>query len=515
MSEQLRAVDIARRLVTALLAQEVTDAVISPGSRSGPLALALHAADDQGLIRLHVRVDEREAGFLALGLAKASGRLTPVVTTSGTAVANLHPALLEALHSRIPVLAITADRPARLRGTGANQTTTQPGMFPGVTQTDRITGLAGAVRETRGPIHLNIELDEPLVESVSWDFPQNSWSMSWPESGVVHTIDDGPRTIVVAGDDADPGLAAVAKQAGWPIIAEPSSGLRGAPTSIACGRVVLGSRMIERIERIVSAGHPTLSRPVTNLLTRTNLPIVHVGDASTFPGVAGANVTFADHVAVRSPSPDPEWLRSWIQAGDRIQNALLDAEQLTVARDVWEAAGRGLLVLGSSNVIRDVDLVAPVRTPAPRVLANRGLAGIDGTISTAVGAALGHYGRAIALMGDLTFLHGANGLLMGPIEPCPDLTIVVLNDDGGGIFHTLEQGAPEYATAFERVFGTPTRTAIDALCAAHGVRHRLVEVDQLSAYLSRAPVGLEVLEVRVPRAGRRALQSVVSGLAAV
>ncbi|MBC9227342.1 2-succinyl-5-enolpyruvyl-6-hydroxy-3-cyclohexene-1-carboxylic-acid synthase [Aeromicrobium sp. 636] len=508
-----RAVEVARRLVAALLAQEVTEAVLSPGSRSGPLALALYAADEQGLIRLHVRVDEREAGYLALGLAKASGRLTPVITTSGTAVANLHPALLEALHAGVPLLAVTADRPARLRGTGANQTTIQPGMFPGITFTDRITGLAGAVREG-GPVHLNVELDEPLVESVSWQFPQNSWSMSAPVSGRTQVLESGPRTVLVAGDGADPALAAVAQQAGWPILAEPSSGLRSAPTSIACGRIVLGGRLIERIERIVSAGHPTLSRPVTNLLTRTNLPTVHVGDASTFPGVPGANVTFADRISVRG-SGDESWVRSWIQAGDRIENALLHAEQFVVAKAVWEAATPGLLVLGSSNPIRDVDLVAPVRVPGPRVLANRGLAGIDGTVSTAIGAALTSYGRAIALMGDLTFLHGANGLLMGPIEPRPDLTIVVLNDDGGGIFHTLEQGSPEYSSAFERVFGTPTRTKIDALCAAHGIKHRLVQASQLEGYLSRTPVGIEVLEVQVTRAGRRALQSVVSGLAAV
>lgn len=509
-----RAVDIARRLVTAMLAQQVADAVISPGSRSGPIALALHAADEQGLIRLHVRVDEREAGYLALGLAKASGRLVPVVTTSGTAVANLHPAMLEALHSRVPVLAVTADRPARLRGTGANQTTVQPGIFPGVTYTERITALPGAVREG-GPIHLNVELDEPLVETVSWDFPQNSWSMNAPSAGRVQTIEGGKRTLVIAGDGADPAMASVAQEAGWPILAEPSSGLRAAPTAVACGRVVLGSRLMERIERIVSSGHPTLSRPVTNLLTRTNLPTIHVGDASTFPGVPGNNVSFADSLVYRGGAPDREWLTSWLQAGDRIENALLDAEQLQVAKAVWNAAGTGLLVLGSSNAIRDVDLVAPVRVKGPRVLANRGLAGIDGTVSTAIGASLGHYGRAIALMGDLTFLHGANGLLMGPIEPRPNLSIVVLNDDGGGIFHTLEQGAPEYSGAFERVFGTPTRTSIDALCAAHGVRHHLVEAAQLESRLSRAPVGIEVYEVQVVRAGRRALQSVVSGLAAV
>src|SRR5690606_4150195 len=195
-----RPVEIARRLVTALLAQEVTDAVLSPGSRSGPLALALHAADEQGLIRLHVRVDEREAGFLALGLAKASGRLTPVLTTSGTAVANLHPAMLEALHSDIPVLAITADRPARLRGTGANRPTGQPGIFPGTWQTDWITGLAGAVLENGGPIHLTVECDEPLVESTEWDFPENAWKMSRPASGRFHAVEGGSRTIVIAGD---------------------------------------------------------------------------------------------------------------------------------------------------------------------------------------------------------------------------------------------------------------------------------------------------------------------------
>ncbi len=161
----------------ASLACQVTDAVLSPGSRSGPLALALAAADEQGLIRLHVRVDEREAGFLALGLAKASRRLVPVVTTSGTAVANLHPAMLEAQHADVPVLAVTADRPARLRGTGANQTTDQREIFPGVPlhragQTQIVTAAAA---------HLNLELDEPLVEPIDWDFPSHRLDPVTPE----------------------------------------------------------------------------------------------------------------------------------------------------------------------------------------------------------------------------------------------------------------------------------------------------------------------------------------------
>ncbi len=510
---QQQSVDIARQLVMALLAQDVADAVLSPGSRSGPLALALHAADEQGLLRLHVRVDEREAGFLALGLAKASGRVVPVVTTSGTAVANLHPAMLEALHSQVPLLAITADRPARLRGTGANQTTVQPGIFPGVEFADRVSAMAGAVR-LGGPVHLNLEFDEPLIEPVRWDFPQKAWTMTPQQTHLSHEVSTKLRTIVIAGDDADPTIAGVARAAGWPIIAEPSSGLRAAATAIACGQIVADGPLADRIEQIVCTGHPTLSRPVLKLLSRTDIEIIHVGTPGTFPAAAGANVQFVSAVRA-SGRGDDTWLRSWLEIGDRTAAALQPAEPLEVARTVWEAAATGLLFVGSSNSIRDLNLVAPVREAGPRVLANRGLAGIDGTVSSAVGAALTTWGRSFALLGDLTFLHGANALLIGPAEPRPDLTIVVLNDDGGGIFHTLEQGAPEYGHAFERVFGTPTGTSIKSLCEAHGVLHREVEVTELAQALEKSPSQIEVVEVKVSRAGRRSLQSVVSGLGGV
>ncbi len=512
MNEE-NAVGIARRLVMALLANEVTDAVLSPGSRSGPLALALHAADEQGLIRLHVRVDEREAAFLALGLAKSSGRVVPVVTTSGTAVANLHPAMLEALHSHLPLLAVTADRPERLRGTGANQTTIQPGIFGGVEFTDRISSLTGLVRNG-GPVHLNLELDEPLIEPVSWDFPQNSWSMMPQQTHLSEAVSTKLRTVVIAGDGADPTVGRIAERAGWPVIAEPSSGLRSAATAVACGQIVADGPLADRIEQIVSTGHATLARPVLRQLARTDVPIIHIGDRATFPAVAGPNVKFVPAVTAVGRG-DENWLRSWIESGDRFASALLAAEPLTVARAVWDAAGDGLLVMGSSNPIRDLNLVAPVRLAGPRVLANRGLAGIDGTVSTAIGAALTFWGRSIALMGDLTFLHGANGLLIGPAEPRPDLTIVVLNDDGGGIFHTLEQGGPEYGHAFERIFGTPTGTSIESLCAAHGITHHQVTAPELAQVLEKRPSQIEVVEVKVSRAGRRALQSVVSGLGAV
>jgi 2-succinyl-5-enolpyruvyl-6-hydroxy-3-cyclohexene-1-carboxylate synthase len=184
-----------------------------------------------------------------------------------------------------------------------------------------------------------------------------------------------------------------------------------------------------------------------------------------------------------------------------------------VAAAVWNAVrADDLLVLGSSNPVRDVDLLA--RAAPHRVLANRGLAGIDGMVSTAVGAALAHGssggGPAWALMGDLTFLHGANGLLIGPDEPRADLTIVVVSDDGGSIFSTLEQGGPEHAAAFERVFGTPTRTHLDRLCAAHDVPHERVAPAELPLALRARPTGLRVIEVPVRRDDRRAVEARIS-----
>ncbi len=522
------AVGVARRLVMGLLTHHVTDAVLAPGSRSGPLALALAAADEQGLIRLHVRVDEREAGFLALGLAKASRRLVPVVTTSGTAVANLHPAMLEALHADVPVLAVTADRPARLRGTGANQTTEQREIFPGVPFIERVKQLSG------GPAHLNLELDEPLVEPVAWQFSTGS-SARWawqPAPPVV--LESGPRTVVVAGDDARQPARILARDARWPLLAEPTSGSRNGESLVAYRQLLAHSPLADRIERVVSFGHATLTRPVTRLLARTDIPIVHVGDQSTFPVPAGSNVRFVDQaqldphqtggapvtlggVAVASADTSA-WLDDWL-AADAVAVAAIEAQldgstPYDVARAVNAAVPPGgLLLVGSSSPVRDLDLVArPYPVGEKRlVIANRGLAGIDGVLSTAIGAALARpSGRAIAYVGDLTFLHGSNGLLIGPDEPRPDLTIVVASDDGGSIFTTLEQGAPEYAATFERVFATPTGAELGSLCAGYGVGHRLVRPDELAGALRDEPSGIEVLEVPVDRTGRRDLEARIS-----
>lgn len=528
--------ELAQRLVRRLLALGVTEAVISPGSRSGPVARALCAAEEAGLLRLHVRVDEREAAFLALGMAKASGQCTPIVTTSGTAVANLHPAMLEAAHAGVELVAVTADRPGRLRGTGANQTTDQRRIFPSVHFVESIENLVPA----DGPTHLNLELDEPLTESVEWYFGLDSptrsargrcpqrWATRPPEepeqragrvvrvAGVSRPVGPGPRTVVVAGDGAGPEARRVAEAGRWPLLAEPSSGARSGLALTSPRLVLEHSGLSAEIERVISFGHATLSRSVVSLLA--NAPeTIHIGTQATFPVRAGDNVTLVDAVEVSAPD-ESAWMGRWQEADAAVTEAIaaIEDDRLAAARAVWGAvAPHETLWLGSSNPIRDVDLLAAPFAPGERrkVLANRGLAGIDGTVSSAIGAALVR-GRTLAYVGDLTFLHGSNGMLIGPGEPRPDLTIVVANDDGGGIFAGLEQGAMEFADSFERVFATPTGADLGHLCAAYGIGYMRCKAGDLGASLQAArPAGITVVEVPVERRDRREFAAAVADAA--
>lgn len=500
---------IALDLVGRLRALGCTDVVLAPGSRSGPIALVLYAAEQRGLIRLHVRLDEREAAFLALGMAKASRQHTAVVTTSGTAAANLHPALLEARHSGVRLIAVTADRPARLRGTGANQTTDQVGLFPGIRYVDAAMDLI----DEPIPQHVNLEFDEPLIQPLIGDVPQFSRPVSSPNHRGAERLTQGPRTVVVAGDDAPRSARLLAKAGRWPLLAEPSSAARRGDNALTVNRLLLEhSPLAGQIERVISFGHSTLSRQVSALLLRNDIEVVHVGGPSTFPGIPGLGVRFVNDATVDKPG-DFGWYADWHDADRRAReaiNAVLEPDDpQRVAATVWDAVPPGgLLVVGPSNPIRDLDLVAEPHPVSERrlILANRGLAGIDGVLSTAIGAALARpSSRALAYVGDLTFIHGSGGLLAGPAERRPDLTVVVASDDGGSIFASLEQGAPEYADAFERVYATPTGTSIADLCAAHGVAHHRVAAQGLGPALEQQPEGIEVLEVPLARAGRRAL----------
>ncbi|MFC6150377.1 2-succinyl-5-enolpyruvyl-6-hydroxy-3-cyclohexene-1-carboxylic-acid synthase [Mumia xiangluensis] len=555
---------LGRVLVDELVRSGVRDVVLSPGSRSAALALALHAADAHGDLRLHVRIDERSAAFLALGLAKGSHRPVAVVTTSGTAAANLHPAILEASHARVPLIAITADRPVELRGTEANQTTDQvklygdavrayvevaaPDVVPASPAAWRAavarvvaaavgrTGEGPMARPQGGPVHLNVAFREPLVPGadevggdLSAELVGRPHGAPWRRPAPVtpepaSTLPLGPRTVVVAGDDAGPAARLLAEEAGWPLLAEPTSGARNGTQPIATYRLLLGlPELADRIERVIAFGHPTLSRPITRLLSRDDVEIVGVGAA---PFSDPGNRLAATYPSVRvDGADDPSWFEQWTRADAAtlaaVEEIVLGGDTLTpwlVARAVSQAVEPGgQLVVGSSNPVRDLDLMAvPYQVGQRRMItANRGLAGIDGVVSTAIGAALGRRSgeRTLALMGDLTFLHDSNGLVIGPSEPVPDLTIVVASDNGGSIFSTLEQGDVPYAAAFERVFATPTGVSIGRLCQAMGVEHRLARTsDELQEALA-TDGGLRVVEAVIDRTDRREIDRKLRGAA--
>ncbi|PRY52100.1 2-succinyl-5-enolpyruvyl-6-hydroxy-3-cyclohexene-1-carboxylate synthase [Geodermatophilus tzadiensis] len=504
---------LARVLVDELARHGVTDAVLAPGSRSAPVALALAAAERAGVLRLHVRVDERTAAFLALGLARASGRPVPVLTTSGTAAAHLHAAVLEADASGVPLLALTADRPPELRATGANQTVEQPGLYGGAVRWAADVGVPEAGREEAqnrywrslvsravlaatgalsadpGPVHLDLPFREPLLPDGEpgeltgpWAGRPGGapWTAGSPAPVVSAPVGAGPRTLVVAGD----GPTAVgrawadgARAAGWPVVAEPSGGAWSGG-GVRGGALLLGAAGwldAHRPERVVVVGRPTLSRPVSALLADPRVRVETVAVAPRWPD-AGRTSAAVDRAAPPAGAGAGDgWAGAWREAAGRVGtavDALLDAAPgLTaarLARDVVAALPPGaLLVLGSSTPVRDVDRLAVPRGDLA-VLANRGVAGIDGTISTAIGAALVHGGPAVALLGDLTFLHDLQGLLTGEGEPRPDLTLVVPDNDGGGIFAQLEPGRPAHARDYRRVFGTPHGRDLVAVAAALG-----------------------------------------------
>ncbi|CAA9256386.1 MAG: 2-succinyl-5-enolpyruvyl-6-hydroxy-3-cyclohexene-1-carboxylic-acid synthase [uncultured Blastococcus sp.] len=552
----------ARVLVDELVRGGVTDAVLAPGSRSAPVALALAAAERDGRLRLHVRIDERTAAFLALGLAKASGRPVPVLTTSGTAAAHLHAAVLEADASGVPVLALTADRPPELRATGANQTIEQAGLYGGAVRWAADVGVPeegreaaqnrywrslvakalltarGALSGDPGPVHLNLAFREPLLPDDEAAEPAGPWvgrpgGAPWTDGGqpsLVQPLDRGPaRTLVVVGDG--PGrlgalVADLAADRGWAVVAEPSSGAWSA--SVRGGALLLGVPAWlggHRPERVLVVGRPTLSRPVSALLADPEVRVETVSatarwaDAARSTSLVGGPPSAPGRLPGEVPA-ETAWAVAWRNSAARVGaavDAALDGPSgLTaarLARDVVAALPSGaLLVLGSSTPVRDVDRLAVPRADLT-VLANRGVAGIDGTISTAIGAAAVHGGRAFALMGDLTFLHDLTGLLVGDGEPAPDLTVVVPDNDGGGIFAQLEPGADRHARDYRRVFGTPHGRDLVAVAEALGwAATRLDSAEDLSAALALG--GPRVVVVRTDQRAEAVLATELRAAAA-
>lgn len=550
----------ARVLLDELVRLGVHEIVLCPGSRSAPLAYAAHDLDAAGRARLHVRVDERSAAFLALGLAKESGRPAAVATTSGTAVANLHPAVLEAHHGAVPLLLLTADRPPELRGVGANQTTDQPGIFgehvrlaleletPSDPERQAPAWRTAAARAhaaatgaltsagLAGPVHLDLPYRDPLEPGAAADGPPLPATVSGRPGGApwvslpsttvpavtVPPVEHDPDTLVVVGElpTAAHRAAALdwASRHGAPVIGEPGPGSHDLVLPHGAQVLVAGEWVDAHLPgRVLVIGRPTLGRGIPAL---TRHPGVRVEVVT--PGEPGASGwADATHTAAavhpfaalvgdeprREPTP---FARSWLAAGERVAAALAGADDLdgpAVARIVHEALPYGsALFLGSSSVARDVHL--GIARPRPEIspVTSRGLAGIDGCVSTAVGLALARGSRpTYALLGDLTFLHDANGLLIGPDEPHPDLAIVVVDDDGGSIFGTLEYGEEELAGPMRRIFTTPTGADIETLCAAHGIPATTARTaDELAELVGRPTAGIRVIRVPVDGATRRA-----------
>ncbi|MFC7328583.1 2-succinyl-5-enolpyruvyl-6-hydroxy-3-cyclohexene-1-carboxylic-acid synthase [Marinactinospora rubrisoli] len=546
---------LARVLVDELARCGLAEAVIAPGSRSTPLALALVAHPD---IRTHVRIDERSAAFLAVGLARTARRAVALVCTSGTAAANFHPAVLEADQSGVPLLVLTADRPPELRRTGANQTVDQIAlygsavrMFTEVGVPDPVPGMvaywrslagrawAAASGPLPGPVHLNLAFRDPLVpdpEGTGRPWPEplagREGGRPWLATPRTPQPDPAPlvlppveRGVIVCGDgdyDAVPYLA-LAAETGWPILAEPTSNARRAEAISTYRQLLAAPDFVAAHEPdlIVSVGRPGLSRQLMGYLRRARRHVV-VGDPAAFadPMRTATDVVPAV-VASAAADPDTSWSRSWRQAESAARaatDALLDADdtlgELRLARDMAGHLPNGsLLFAGSSMPIRDLDATMRVRCGA-RIIGNRGVSGIDGTVSTAVGAALAHQrddgGPAAALIGDLALLHDQNGLITGPDEPRPDLALVVVNNDGGGIFSGLEQaGHPD----FERVFGTPHGASMERVAAVANLPYTHLEWagDLPKALLGE---GIRLIEVRTDRAEsaaqRRRLQEEVT-----
>lgn len=549
----------ARELVAALASLGVQDFVLCPGSRSGPVAHALaEAASDAPplgapAVNLHVRIDERTAGFLAVGLARGRAlagvpRPVAIITTSGTAVGNLLPAVMEAHHSGLPLVLLTADRPGELRGIGANQTTDQVGIFGTFVRHaadvsapepeekgGRATRIATrAVRSALGdpdrddmaaapgPVHVNIEFRDPLgPDGGTWpEIHGTEPSLIVRTRAALRGVGPSPkalpsvvRGVVIAGDGAGDVARKVAEAHGWPLLAEPTSAARAGENAIGPYVQLLltdaGKDLASRTHAVVVIGRPTLSRPVQRLIA--DAPAVYVA-------AHGARWREAPRHAERVLARVPEewlvradgpletadsaqaWLEQWRSASAAVTPRVdrWDAKGIAAAVIASVPAG-GLMMLGSSGPIRAADHVAPVWIPgeAPVLTANRGLSGIDGTVSTTSGIALATGLPVTALMGDLTFLHDVGGLLVGTRERRPALRIVVVNDGGGTIFASLEHGGGQPENV-ERVFTTPHAADLGALAAGYGVSHqRVTSLATLAKALAPPISGMSVIEAKL------------------
>ena len=568
----------ARSLVAALLAEGVREVVLCPGSRSAPLAEALADAADAGRLRLRVVLDERSAGFIALGAARAHAlnghsRCAAVVTTSGTAVSNLHPAVSEADAAGTPLLVISADRPHELVGTGASQTTEQTGLFApalrlgvdlpadlaadlGGSAADAaiagqvrraVVAATGTLSRDPGPVQINARFRPPLTVEDAVPVAPAPPSLSAataapaavpacaPAAGAGQLAGCGSsgqgRGIVVVGDTAHPAVGSLARSLAehlnWPLLAEPTSQARSGPQALSRYAELLGTPagrvLAQQAEHLLVLGHPSLSRSVTALLGRDDLDITVLTERARWTDVSGrarrvVPMDGPDHepddaalqaarLAARLglERADAAWTNSWRRAVADLPEPARSSSADALARAVWEASqapGAPTLLLGSSMTVRRLDRLAQPGAAAPKTVANRGLAGIDGTIATGIGLWMASGEPVRAVMGDLAFLHDAMSLNRGVREEEADLQVIVVDDGGGAIFSHLEYARTTPSARFERLFTAPQRADIAALAAALGARVQVPDdVEALRGLLAEPVDGVSVVVWETTRHG--------------
>ena len=553
----------AAEFLTHVVELGVEHIVLSPGARSQALALVAAELERRGDVKLHVRIDERAAGFLALGLAVETRMPAVVITTSGSAVANLHPAVLEAHHAGVPMIVLTADRPEELREIGSNQTTHQHDIYgPAVRlSVDEPAPVPGATAERRGaelatdafhaatdhyapgPVHLNVAFREPLSSAIDVrPVEMLNQSERLIEPGITLELTRGPNTIVIAGADAGPRAEEVAHEGGWPLIAEVTSGSRFGRNLVPAYRELLANpELTSKIERIVVFGHPTLSREVPALIgdSSTGIQTIVVRGAAPEGYNPGLNVSsFVNDVKVETGESDRDWLGLWIVSGreafERYESTAIDAALATapnvtasrsesidekkaflaaelaasrvkISREllvdaVWRSTWpHDRLVFAASRLIRVADKFVGGKKIS--VHANRGLAGIDGTIGTGIGIALATENALTRIVvGDLAALHDAGSMLFGTQEERPRVQVIVGNDGGGTIFDALEVGQTASAENMDRVFLTPQQVDLEALATAYGWGYtKVATVSELERALTGAGEGPELVEVELER----------------
>lgn len=490
--------NLARHLVRRLIELGISDVVIAPGSRNAPLSLAFMAAADRGLIRTHIRIDERGAAFFALGLAKATKRYVPVLSTSGTAVANFLPAVLEAYHSNERLLLLTADRPERLRKTGANQTTLQQGIFGnfvGKTIDTAVPFELSHLLANGGPVHFNLQFDEPLL-------PEGGSDLTWLDGIKVSPLDhrilvpaeiaiNQSRIAIVVGHDlagfSPAEINEFAKATNGVLISEDPLSF---PDAIPHASLILSHEAVRedlQADLVIVIGRTTLNRPLNSYITSAKKIMVIDPRTSEIDTRRSADEIHHVLPKVLASKGDPEWRARWLKFFTLATEAISSSAEWSEGRVAAAVAQLDMdaLFVASSRPIRDIEAFAlPRESDRPsqtRVFANRGLAGIDGNISTAMGIAQEH-ATTVALLGDLAFLHDISAL-SNPIDA--DLTIIVVDNDGGGIFSTLPQRGVDH---FEEVFGTPHGRDLKKIASAFGIKTVAVESvsDLLQEFEGRA-----------------------------